>query len=140
MAEALNKSTNNVKNRRKFSKLVQVMIYFIIWVACITAFWIGGKADAIAYSFVVLYLILPVTTFIISFLIGKDNRWSNYKWLLLLFFGFMYMLAAYATFSLANTVTFGKINLPEITTVLPGILSSAAGMLIGSSIKTKKIH
>jgi uncharacterized membrane protein len=81
---------------------------------------------------------LPVTTLTISFFIGKDNGWANTKWLMLLFFGLMYMLAPYATFSLANTVTFGKINMPALITVLPGILCSAAGMIIGTIIKAIK--
>jgi transcriptional regulator with XRE-family HTH domain len=143
MVEFLDESTNNVKSRQGFSKLIQVMVYLIIWATCIVVFWIGGRADAIGYTLVVLYLILPVTTLTISFFIGKDNGWANYKWLMLLFFGLMYMLAPYATFSLANTVTFGNINMPEITTVLPGILCSAAGMLIGTiikAIKAKKSH
>ena len=143
MVDFLEESTNNVKSRQGFSRLIQVMAYLIIWATCIVVFWIGGRADAVGYSLVVLYLILPVTTLTISFFIGKDNGWANYKWLMLLFFGLMYMLAPYATFSLANTVTFGNINMPEIATLLPGILFSAAGMLIGTiikKIKAKKSH
>ena len=138
MVEFLDKSTNIVKSRQGFSKLIQVMVYLIIWATCVVVFWIGGRADAIGYSLAVLYLILPVTTLTISFFIGKDNGWANYKWLMLLFFGLMYMLAPYATFSLANAVTFGNINMPEITTILPGLLCSAAGMLIGTIIKAIK--
>lgn len=138
MVEFLDECTNNVKSRQGFSKLIQIMVYLIIWATCIVVFWIGGRADAIGYSLVVLYLILPVTTLTISFFVGKDNGWANYKWLMLLFFGLMYMLAPYATFSLANTVTFGNINMPEITAALPGILCSAVGMLIGTIIKAIK--
>ena len=51
----------------------------------------------------------------------------------------MYMLASYATFSLANTVAFGNLNVPNITELLPGILSSAVGMIIGTIIRLIKI-
>lgn len=143
MIKFLDNSTNLVKNRQGFSKLIQVMVYLIIWATCIVVFWVGGRTDAIGYSLVVLYLVLPLTTIIISFFIGKDNGWAQYKWLMLIFFGIMYMFAPYATFSLANTATFGNIHMPEIAAMLPGILCAAAGMLIGTitkAIKEKKTH
>lgn len=139
MIEYLNESTNEVKSRQKFSKLIQIMSYLLIWAVAIIVFWIGGKSDAMGYSLVVFYLVLPVSTLVVSVFIGKDSGWANYKWIMLLFFGFMYMLASYATFSLANTIAFGKLNAPDITDLLPGILSSAVGMIIGTVISAVKI-
>ena len=57
---------------------------------------------------------------------------------MLIFFGVMYMLAAYATFSLANAAAFNKINLPDVTNMLPGMLCSGAGLLIGTLINVIK--
>ena len=54
---------------------------------------------------------------------------------MLLFFGAMYMLANYATFSLANMMAFDKFNAVRIEDMLPGILCSAAGMAAGSTIR-----
>ncbi len=143
MIEYLGEITNEVKSRQKFSKLIQVISYLLIWAMSIIVFWIGGRSDAMGYSLVVFYLVLPVSTLVISVFIGKDSGWANYKWIMLLFFGFMYMLASYATFSLANTVAFGNLNAPDVTALLPGILCSAVGMIIGtiiSIIKTKKAN
>lgn len=130
-----------VKSRQKFSKFIQIMSYLLIWTALIVAFWIRQDAEAMGYTLLTFYLILPVSTFLISFFIGKDSSSGNYKWLMLLFFGIMYMLAEYATFSLANTVSFGKRHMPELANMLPGILCSAAGMGLGavlSGIKRRK--
>lgn len=143
MIKYLEESTNNVKSRRKFSKMMQIIVYLVIWSMSIIVFWIGGRLDAMGYSLAVFYLVLPITTFVISIFMGKDNSWANYKWLMLLFFGVMYMLALYATFSLANAIAFDKNNLPEVADMLPGILCSAAGLLTGTiinAIKTKKSH
>lgn len=143
MIEYLDKSTNEVKSRQRFFKLIQVMSYLLIWAMSIIVFWIGGRSDALGYSLVVFYLVLPVSTLVISVFIGQDSGWANYKWIMLLFFGFMYALASYATFSLANTVTFGNLNAPDITGLLPGILCSAVGMIVGtiiSVIKAKKAN
>lgn len=143
MIKYLEESTNIVESRQKFSKTIQIIAYLVIWAISIIVFWIGGSLDAMGYSLVVFYLVLPVTTFVISIFIGKDDSRSNYKWLMLLFFGVMYMLALYATFSLANAIAFEKTNLPEMRDMLPGILCSAAGLLIGTivnAVKTKKSH
>ena len=134
MLQYLEESTNNVKSRQNFSKMIQIIAYLIVWAMSIIVFWLGGKSDAMGYSLVVFFLVLPITTFIVSIFIGKDTGWANYKWLMLLFFGVMYMLASYSTFSLANAVAFDKFNLPEITELLPCILCSAAGLLIGTLI------
>lgn len=131
----LEESTNVVKSRRKFSKVVLLMSYLVIWAAAIIVFWLGGKSDAMGYSLVTLYLVLPISTLVISVFIGKDEGWINVKWIMLLFFGFMYMLASYATFTLANMASFDKSNFPEITESLPGIICSAIGLCIGSIIK-----
>lgn len=135
MMKHIEETTNDVKSRQKFSKLVQVIAYLVIWAVAITVFWLGGRVDAMGYSLVVLWLVLPVSTFIISIFIGKDDDWANYKWLMLIFFGVMYMLAEFATFKLANAVAFHKTNLPEITSMLPGMLCSAAGMLVGTVVR-----
>ncbi len=135
--EHLEESTNTVKARQKFAKLVLVVAYLVIWALCIVVFWLGGRGDAMGYSLVVLYLVLPVSTLIIAFFIGKDSKWGGSKWLMLLFFGFMYMLVPYATFSLSNMISFAHFNLPEIAAMLPGMALSAAGMAAGTLAKRR---
>lgn len=138
MIKHLEESTNEVKSRQTFSKLIQIMVYLLIWAASIILFWLGKDGDEMGYALVVFYCVLPVSTLIVSVFIGKDRGWANYKWIMLLFFGFMYMLAGYATFSLANTAAFGNLQAPDITDIIPGILCSAAGMMIGTGISAIK--
>lgn len=108
MIKYLEESTNNVKSRQKYSKMIQIIAYCTIWAMSIIIFWLGGNVDALVYLIVVFYLVLPIATFVISILIGKDESRANYKWIMLLFFGVMYMLALYATFSLANAISFKR--------------------------------
>lgn len=144
MMEYLEESTNEVKSRQKFSKLIQIISYLLIWAMSIIWCWMGGAdEDTMGYTLVVFYMLLPISTFVISIFIGKDSGWANYKWMMLLFFGFMYMMAAYATFGLGNQVATGNVNYPEITATLPGIICSAFGMLIGtivSAVKKRKAN
>ncbi len=138
MLQHLEESTDVVGSRQKLSKLVLAAAYLVIWAVSITAFWLGGRADAMGYSIVVFYLVLPLSTFILSVFIGREDGWANYKWVMLLFFGLMYMLASYATFSLANMAAFDTLRAPRLTEMLPGILCAAAGLLVGSLLRIRR--
>jgi hypothetical protein len=85
----------------------------------------------------IFYVLLPVTTFIISLLIAKNNYWNKCKWLSSLIFGTMYMLAEYTTFSLSNMLAFDKINTPEWSMILIGSIISLIGLGIGTLIYKK---
>ncbi len=138
MINHLKESTDTVKSRQRFSKVIQIIAYLVIWAASILAFWFGIDPDGAVYALAVFYLILPVTTFVISLLIGKDNSWSKFKWLMIAFFGAMYMAADYATFRLANNIAFDKLNTPEFELIVVGAIISAVGMIIGALASTLK--
>ena len=135
--EHLEESTNVVKARQRFSKLVLVIAYLVIWALSIIVFWVGGRGDAMGYSLVVLYLVLPVSTLVVAFFVGKGEQWGKAKWIMPLFFGILYMLVPYATFSLSNMIAFDKINLPEFSAILPGAILSALGIAIGTVVKKR---
>ena len=132
MIAHLEESTDAVKSRRNMTKLIEILVYLGIWSVSILFFWLGGGDDAMGYALLVLYLILPVATVVISFLIGKDPGWANAKWLMMLFFGALYFLAAYMTFDLANMLANSRFNEPDLSYILPGILCSALGLGIGT--------
>lgn len=133
----LEESTNTVKSKTKLSKIILIATYLSIWAFALIIFWffISGS-DAMGYSLMFLWIVLPVTTFVISLLIGKNDFWGKQKWFAIIAFGVMYMLAEYATFSTANMVanSFSKINMPHFGMVLAGAIISAIGLVIGSLI------
>jgi hypothetical protein len=96
-----------------------------------------SPTDALGYALVFFWMILPVATIVISFLIGKNNYFGELKWLLTIAFGFMHMLAGYATFSLKNMIAqdFDVIHLPDFQMMLVGAFFSALGMGIGVLIR-----
>lgn len=71
-----------------------------------------------------LLVILSVTTFVMSLLIGKNNYWGKWKWISTIIFGIMYMFADYATFSTANMIAFKKVNLPQFGMIPMGAIIS----------------
>lgn len=104
----------------------------IVWFATLLWFLIGiSGSDALAFAFLEFYLILPITTMICSLLIGLRGGKGKILWMTPFFFGLMYMLMGYATFSIENTIVFHKVHIPNVYAMIPGIISSVLGLLTG---------
>lgn len=115
-----------------------ILVYCAVWLSSLVLFWcFTGAADAMGYSILVLWVLLPLTTFAVSLVIGKKNLWGSRNRLAPLILGFLYMLAGYATFPLANTLAFGRINLPDLGSWLWGALLSAAGLALGRWLRLR---
>lgn len=131
----LEESTNTVKSQKKLSLTILLATYLGIWAFALIVFWffISGS-DAMGYSLVFLWIILPVATLVISLLIGKNNDLGRGKWLTPVAFGAMHMLAEYATFSVRNMIqiSFTRINVPHFELILIGAFFSVIGLGIGS--------
>ena len=131
----LEESTNTVKSQKKLSLTILLATYLGIWAFALIVFWffISGS-DAMGYSLVFLWIILPVATLVISLLIGKNNHLGKGKWITPIAFGVMHMLAEYATFSVRNMIAieFTRINVPHFELILIGAFFSVIGLGIGS--------
>ena len=131
----LEESTNTVKSRRRLSLIILIAVYLGIWAFSLISFWLlGSGSDALGYSLMYLYFLLPVTTFVISLLIGRNDYCGKWKWISSLVFGVLYMLAPYATFSTANMIRFDKLNAPQWGVLIAGVILSLFGMGIGHLI------
>lgn len=139
MSNYLEESTNVVKSRNKFAQFILITTYLTIWAISLIVFWFfTSGSDAMGYGLMFLWIILPVTTLILSLLIGRNGYWGKWKWLSTAAFGCMYMLAEYATFSIANMVSFNKVNMPNFSMFITGTIISAIGMGIGVGINRLK--
>lgn len=131
----LEESTNRVKSQKKLSQTILIATYLGIWAFALIVFWffISGS-DAMGYSLVFLWIVLPVATLVISLFIGKNNHFGKQKWLTPIAFGVMHMLAEYATFSVRNMIQiqFTRINIPHFELILIGAFFSVVGLGIGS--------
>ena len=135
----LEESTNVVKSNTNRNKIITILSYMLVWAIAMIAFWFfKSGSDAMGYSLLYLWILLPVTTVIVSFIIGKNDFWGNGKWAFTLFFGVMYMLAEYGTFKMANNIAFDKLNAPNWGMIVAGAIMSAIGMLLGSLCSKKR--
>lgn len=129
----LEESTNTVKSNDRKAKAVLVSSYLAIWAFAIIVFWFfTSGSDAMGYSFMFLWVLLPISTFIFSLLIGKNGYWGNQKWLCAIAFGVLYMLAEFATFSTANMTAFDQLNMPRFGMIVGGAVISFLGITIGA--------
>lgn len=131
----LEESTNTVKSQNKLSLTILLATYLGIWAFALIVFWFfTSGSDAMGYSLVFLWIILPVAALVISLLIGKNNHLGLAKWLTPVAFGVMHMLAEYATFSVRNmiAISFIRINTPHFELILIGAFFSVIGLGVGS--------
>lgn len=138
MIRHLEQSTDVVQSKNRLSRLLVVLTYLLLWALSILVFWMGLKAEAMLYSIAVFYLVLPLTTLILSVLVGRNECWTGLRWLMLLFFGVLYMLAPYATFNVSNMLTVERFYWPDLAALLPGLLCAAAGMGLGCGLRRLK--
>ena len=134
----LEESTNVVKSTGNRNKIIIILSYLLIWALAMIVFWFfTSGSDAMGYSLMYLWIILPITTFVESVLIGKNDFWGKAKWGSTLFFGLMYMLAEYGTFKMANNIAFNKLNAPDFGMIVAGAIISLIGILLGALWKKK---
>ena len=128
----LDESTNTVKSKKRLSAVIVSAVYLSLWAVAILVFWLFmDAADAMGYSFAVLWIMLPALSFIVSFIVARDKLFGKARWAAPVVLGVMYMLAEYATFSAANMISFGKINAPAFEMIAVVAAISLLGMLTG---------
>lgn len=68
----LEESTNVVKSKDRMAKLILILTGMGIWAVSLIVFWFfTDGSDAMGYSLMFLWVLLPMTIFVISLLIGK---------------------------------------------------------------------
>ena len=135
----LEESTNTVKSRRRLGKLVLVAAYLVIWAVSVAFFWLAvSGSDAGAYAVLVIWGAIPLTTFVISLLIGANGYWGRKKWWAVPILSLMYTLIPFLTFTLANAASTGisagdiTMHLDDLITLPIGAAVSAVGLAIGT--------
>ena len=91
--------------------IILISTYLGIWTISLAAFWLFSKGDALGHTIMFLYVVLPVTTLSVSFVIGRNDYCGKWKWVFTIILGIMYMLADYTTFSASNMIDTSRRNL-----------------------------
>ena len=135
----LEESTNTVKSKTKLSKIILLGVYLLIWAISEIVFWLVMEpSDATGYAIMFVWILMPVTTFAVSAVIGKNSYFGRLKWLVPLVMGIMYMLVPYSTFSASNMAAFHVFRWPDFPMLPIGAAISLAGILLGNLISRKQ--
>ena len=137
----LKESTDTVRSNRRRTKLLLILVYLAIWAFALIVFWcFMSPSDAMGFSFMFLWVLLPVSIFVISLLVGWNSCWGRWDWLTAPVMGISYMLAEYATFSTANMVynQFSSINPPEWGMLAAGAVISLIALGVGRLLRRRK--
>ena len=131
MITHLAESTDTATVRKRHLRMLAILSYLVVWCVSVMVFWLGGRMDAMGYSLVVLWGVLPLSALAVSVLIGRESGRLRYVWLWVLLSGALYTAAHYMTFSLANTLAFGNVHIPDPIAFVAGCACSAVGVLAG---------
>ena len=114
-----------------------LLIYFGVWAVTILAFYLGLGRDAMGYSLLAFYLVLPLAGIVCPAIMAHDG--CSFKGAIIgsLVIGFAYSAAQYLTFSLLNmiNISFSRINPFSIEAAIGGALTALLGFMIGGIIK-----
>lgn len=128
----LESSTNTVKSKTKLSKIVLFSVYIFIWAVSEIIFWFFTEpSDAMGYSLMFVWILMPVTTFAVSFVVGKNGFFNRLKWLFPVLLGIMFMLVPYSTLTFSNMAAFHTFRWPDLPMLPIGAAISYAGIIAG---------
>ena len=107
------------------------IVFLAVCAACLISFWMGGASGdgAMGFSILWFYIIIPITAFFTAMMYGRKK--SNAKWAFIIVCGLMGMILGWATFALANTLSFGHWNIPSFSDSLFAGIPALIGMFIG---------
>ncbi len=121
------------KSKKEAVKKAGILVlYPVVWIMCLACFWYNHEyVDAMGYALIVIWFLVPLTTFVSSLLIGLKNCLGKLNFIVPVVYGITYMLTGYLTFDLANTLHSGNVNTPEWYMIIVGAMISAVGLAIG---------
>lgn len=108
----------------------------LLLIAVIVFWLLSAPDDAMGFSLLFFWILLPLGIFAGGLLIGLSG--GARRWLWVLYGGAVLVLAEYVTFSAANMAAFHRFNPPEFVMFLPGAIFCAAGIGIGKLIGNAK--
>lgn len=129
----LRKSTDAALSRRRVGEVMVTAVLLLVWAAGLIEFWAFlDPSQALGYGLVFLWVVYPLTAFVLSVVAGVQDYWGRAKWGMPLVLGVLYAAVPYLTFDLANWLEFqGSLGAPSLFAVMVGALISLLGMTLG---------
>ena len=136
--EYLEESTNTVKSNEKKSRLTLVLMTLGIWGVSLIAFrLVHTGIDDYGYSMVITWAVLPITFFVVSYIIGNRDYYGRLKWIAALVFSIMYSLSGFASSIMVDNTLYKTVRWPDFSKLPVGLFISLAGLGIGVLVRNR---
>ncbi len=115
-----------------------IVIYLLIWLACILWFWLGmpfSGGGIFAYTLVVYYLALPSAATAACALAGWRRELGGPRLLAPLAGAVLYVAALLLTFSLSSALGIANIAPVDLAAFLMGLAPGAIGFVCGWALR-----
>ena len=88
MIKHLEESTNTVKTKSKYIKIVEIVFFVIVWAVSLVVLYLT-RYEYQSVVNIILYCVMPLVIIVVSILIG-NNSWGREKTFMPYVFGVMY--------------------------------------------------
>ena len=137
--EYLEESSNTVKSNDRKSKILLSLTTLGIWALSVLAFWLVQSSESAGgFSLAVVWGILPITFFAVSFIMGERNYFGKLKWICPVLFGVMHALSGYVSVILVGNTSYRQVMWPDFSKFPVGLIAGIAGIAIGMAVRNKK--
>ncbi len=137
--EFLEESTNIVKSKEKNAKILLMLATLSVWsLSILSVGLVNLGVDTVGYGLIVMWMVLPVTFFAVSALVGRYNYWGRYKWIFVMSVSIMYTLSSYATEMMSQNTVESGVFWPSFAKLPIGLMISIVGLVIGALIRKVK--
>ena len=135
----LEESTNTIKSRRTHSITILVSLTLGVWALSVLATWlVASGADSTGYSTAVMWTMLPVTFFAVSFLTGRNRYFGRVMYAVPFVCSLLYSLCGYATSIAAENQLIRTVRWPDFAKLPIGLLISAVGLALGILARSRQ--
>lgn len=113
---------------------IAVVIYLLLWLACILWFWLSiplSGGSIFGYALVVYYLALPSASAIAWALAGWRTELGSIRWLAPVAGALLYVAALLLTFSLSSALGMANIAPVDLAAFLMGLVPGVVGFACG---------
>lgn len=117
---------------------IAIVIYLLLWLACILWFWLGmpfSGGGIFAYTLLVYYITLPAASAVVCSLAGWRTEVGKARLLAPLAGALLYVAALLLTFSLSSALGLANIAPVGLAAFLAGLAPGMIGFACGWALR-----
>lgn len=133
----INNSTQKKSFKLKLSIILEIIIFFAIWIFILVNYYVNPPEayNRISYVIFTQYILFPIFILSFSIIVGIDENWGRYRWFLMPVFAYAGCFMDFCTFNVNSLLTKGDVFIGFAYMYLPMFAVSFIGIVLGIIIK-----